>query len=758
MFDSDSLTTKIEKSKTDKNFLPKLVSMNHSISFLNYQKYFLNKEDENLLSEESYEIFGNFNDGNIFYTIENVINEIETTDLIDLIRNPPENVKKFLTLYQNYVSDINFESLAFNWPPPFNYKSIFPMHTKKLHFLLIKMVQMTSFPQKMLHFFMICLVNNKIQTQFTTIEEKKAKEKMNKNKKQSNENQNQQKSLQENKNIYAVCLLSNQPNITYAILNKDKFLHILQLSNQEEITKFRTIFKERISRVKYIRDENSLYFYNSVGQFLTMFPLKDDELCIKWSQVYFKNNQSHLFSFLKNIVEPIPNIIYKGVYQTFLDLDMLVVHALCTPGVVKPSYYNELSKCLIQIGTYQNRLIYYLNSIFSTVFESDIATVDYLCSDECILPYISYNIAIQTETKYKNLFISKLCNYIEEEDQIINPFQNKERLTVVFFTVMKYILDSFDFLSNNFKYLCSMLSSYIILKFNSTEAVIRIISSFFISFVCKFLEDRNNSLKHPNKNYKEIIKLIKLSFSYQKLVPKYQLDSWEERFYHHLYPHVAKFSLSLCNIHGQITLEIPTIQSIYESLKQIIKIVSENNKKISQRIEDLKMKQETQIYSGKTTATSWCFAINISMHFMRLYEKQNSPVLYAPAFPLIFFLNQRINLPDIREPTEGEALDEDQHKQIELINYLKENTKYTESKTKNEIIENSTYEKKLFNQKHDFSYIFNKFYYKQCDEDVLEIIPDNEEESISSRKHEINQEEEDKIQSSDENSQNSDSY
>ena len=98
MFDSDSLTTKIEKSKTDKNFLPKLVSMNHSISFLNYQKYFLNKEDENLLSEESYEIFGNFNDGNIFYTIENVINEIETTDLIDLIRNPPENVKKFLTL------------------------------------------------------------------------------------------------------------------------------------------------------------------------------------------------------------------------------------------------------------------------------------------------------------------------------------------------------------------------------------------------------------------------------------------------------------------------------------------------------------------------------------------------------------------------------------------------------------------------------------------------------------------------------------
>ena len=659
MSDSESLSAKTENEiiEEDHKDFHELKPLNHSFPYVNYREYFLRNEDEELLTEKSFEVFGNFNNENIFHSIKSVIYDIENTELTDLIKNPPENVKKFLTLYRNYVSDINFEPLAFYWPPPFNYESIFPMHTKKLHFLLMRMIQMTSFPQKMLTFFMTCLVDNGIQTRFKTNEEKIQEREIKQNKKKHTKKENQNQFFQENKNIYAMSVLATEPDVVYAILNKDKYLHIMKTNGKNsELT---TVFKERISRVKYVQDENTLEFYNQIAQKLIYFHLNNDDICIKWSNVYDKENPPHFLSFLTDIIDPIPDMISTGVYNSFLDLNMLVTHTLCSPSVVKPNYYYELSDCLITIANYQNRLIYYLNSIFASVFESNMATIDYLCSDECILTYVSSVIASQTEQKYQNLIISKLCNYIENEDSIIDPFQNKDRLTVVFFTVMKYILDSFNYISNNFKHFCAMLSSYITIKFNSTEAIIRIISSCFASFICKRLDNRKESLDKTkaNKNYKEIAKLIKLAFSFQKLVPKYQLDGWEERFYNHLYPKVAKFSLSLCDLQGQITL--PSIKEpISDTINQLIEIIVLNNKHISSKINELAEKQKSKEYNDKTTATSWCFAINLSMHFHKIDEKQ-------------------------------------EHDAIALMEYLYSNSNYTETTAKDEFIANSEYDKEL---------------------------------------------------------------
>ena len=674
--------------------------LSRSLAYVYYNSYCLSQEDSNLLSAENFEIFGEFNGGNIFYTISDIIDNIEATDLIDLIQKPSDIVKNFLSFYRTYTSESNFRPLAFNWPPAFNFQSTFSRHTKLLHLLLLRHLMLTSKPQKMLFFFVTCLVPNTIQTRFQDLEMNSTES--------SDDAENTAKNISQK--MYAASLIQEDPP-KYAILDESKFLYIFEQFD-DPTPGLKCSFHERISRVKFKQETNELLFYNSIAQQIMSLPMNDEKLGERWSNVFNKKERPNFLTFLTKVDDIIPTLIYHGTYQALFDHNMLSVHSLFSPGVVTPSFFSELALSIIDISTYQNRFVFCMNTILSSIFESNISTVEYLCSDDCILKYFSAAIALRTDRIYAKNFGGKLIRYIENEEQELNPFETKNRLTIVFFTTMKYILDSAPLLSDNFKTFCSMVSNYVILKFNSTEAVIRIISSFFCYLFSRFLSDRQKQNPEKSRNLSEIKKLIQNSFNFRPLVPKYQIDGWQERINNHLYPRIAKFALSLCSTSKELQIKSPPIDTAICAIEKVIKIIAANNKAFSKKIEELKKKQETNEFSGKTNATSWCFALNISMHFTKITEMKTNEfqTLYAPAFPILFSLNEKFN----EKGNENEN-------EIE---------RFTEAKTKKQLKNASNREKLLFNQKDIHSFVFNKvFDHIDDNDDVLEILSITEEES-----------------------------
>lgn len=443
------------------------------------------------------------------------------------------------------------------------------------------------------------------------------------------------KTNQSEKSILAASLIQSKPTIKYAVLTENKHLHIYQ--QNENGKELNSLFDNKVARFKINKEgrKKELVAYSTVGRESYRFSFADESLLWKWTRIFNKKPPS-LFEFLTKMDNPIPPLVYQGINNSILSPDMLNVHSLCSPGVIDPKFYDILALSLLDISSYGQKFCPLFNTVLCSIFESPSATVDFICSDKCILKHFAPAVIRRAGQKYTKTFGEKLLNYISDEESL-DVIEDPERVGVVFFSCMKYILDSLGLIPQVFKNMCSMIAQYAIIRFNSTDAVIRVICSFFSYFICEFLNEKAQNEK--KESFAQITKLIKYSFEFTKLTPKFNIGNWQKRIEKNFYPRISKFALSLCEHVGDITIGIPPVDTLVCAIEKIIPIITSENKKLVGRINELSVMQESKSFTGKTNATSWSFAAGISLWFNRANENcASGDELHAPAYPALLVI------------------------------------------------------------------------------------------------------------------------
>ena len=596
------------KENQDPEIPFRIQNMCKSLAFIDYSSLIENEETKKVLTRESYELLGKFNGNNIFDSIADVVAEIDKSEIIELIKNPPKIVLSFTQFFHTYVSKQSILFSSFSWPPCFSFEnSLYSEKAKLLYYILIKMVYDSKSPNKMLVWIMTSLLEN-------------------------------DQKYQSEKVILAASIIQTKPRVKFAVLDEDKHLHIYEPNENGEGLK--SLFDKKVARFKVNDDEFAermdLIAYDTIGREAIRFPLADSLLLPKWERVFSKN-PPFLYEFLTKIEKPVPSLVYQGINKSIMRFDMIYVHAMCSPDVVNPAHYDDLAISLLDVADYGQKFLILFQTVLGSIFENPCATVEFICSDKCILKYFAPAVVLRMDETYTKTFGKKLTDYIGSGKHL-DVMEDSERVGVVFFTCMKYILDSLEFIPTKFKSICALIAQYVAVKFNSVDAVVRVISSFFGYFMFRYLNDI--AAKTGNSSFIEISKLIKTAFGFTKLLPKYNVGDWQKRIEKKFYPKIFSFALSLCDQIGEIALDVPPVGRLVCAIEKIMAIIVSDNKKLVAKTKELLLMNEGKAFRGKTSATSWSFVVGISLWFARANENcADGEKLHAPAFPALLAIS-----------------------------------------------------------------------------------------------------------------------
>ena len=600
---SDSSEKFNEKETQIQNFTNEQRVNKSMRAFFDYKK--VCDEIEPLFNDFSFSALGYFRGKKIIESLPEILQQLDFSTLNLLVTSPPEIIIDFVKFIRENFPEKENDTMAQIWPPRFAINS---PRNKALLLLLIRLVQLSNNPDKTIAWICTCIYKNDWSQQ------------------------------NEQPLVYGVSLLKTQKDSMYMILDKDKAIHVFAEKTEKKKKKkkglsqagtiFKSVFCETAVRVvQSEKNPSQLTFTGITGRIIANLKLVNEQHAQYWLDT-FAGKPPHFFYFLSEIKTIVPSLIYQGIYSAVTRADMLSVHVLLKPGISnsKATRYNILFS-LFDIFNYAQKTILLVKTILAMIFEDPQCSFDNLIGKNELFENLSTLVCGKCGQSYLTGFCSRLYKYIVE-DPYLDSFAKAKRLEVVFFTCLKYILDSYDEIPNTIKQVCSMVACYSNIRFNNINYTIRIVLHFFSNMICNYLDCEYEKTKI--KSLMEVSKMLRYSFKFQHLPPKYDIGNWNTRLEKHFRPKASQFAMLLIHSLCEATYPIPPVNLLIESIEIILNHVVRKNKEIVDSLNSI---------ANGIEFTSTCFGWTLAS-CVSLYFKENiSDEIKPPSFPQMLSLS-----------------------------------------------------------------------------------------------------------------------
>lgn len=407
------------------------------------------------------------------------------------------------------------------------------------------------------------------------------------------------------------------PKALWVALDNDSIIHVFKMNGDDcekiiegKITRF------RLEDKKVIADGIS-------GEVLLKFTPIDSKLSSAWS-VSFDKKRASFPMFMTSYDKVVPPLIMKAYHESITSHDGLVVRSLLANGVCNnlPRLANALLDVFIRDQS--------VHTLLGTIIGYNLAkpksvTLTYVLSSVQFIPHL-YKVYIERFAKdYVNVFLRKLIVYIDSADDLgIEKLDtlNEEKAAKVFFTTLKYIMDSSSLFTPEIRHLVSYIRYYSAIRFNRLAFTYFNIADFIgIKFICGVLENPtlyipDLHLKHPD-NVRGICRLLRIAFKLGTMCgPFERLASWNTRLNNHVYPKLMQFMYSIGDMgKREPKYELTSDSQYAESLHFLMKELAEKHKPFMKELDAIKKSQFPQ-----PGLLGFNFATALCRYFEHIYD------------------------------------------------------------------------------------------------------------------------------------------
>jgi len=535
------------------------------------------------INQETFETLWTNKDKDIFEFAKSVIESVNLEGPEDFSM-PSLNMSLFLQWSSTLLPKKTKTVLSQTWPPVFH-KTI-PNIESYIH-LLLWMIKEASSPEKLIKWLTFGMPSIKLQ----------------------------KGSISSNSIILASSFANSK--------QKDGRPLWAVLTSDHDFLLYRRSLKE-IAQVAQVKASGVSFSNNRViingqnGEEVAAFEPVDPRIATLWTQVFEKKPPSYVM-FLNSFDPVCPSIIYKGYLSSLTSFDGIMIRSLISPGLFPDMY--QLINNLYDVFTYSRQVNHFIGVIVADNFEDPELMIDNVIKHDSPLGNLCKVYFERFGAKYSSIFLPKLISYVgNHEEDLFSGNDQSSQSEIVFFTVLKYILNSLPFIKREIKHLASFLRAYSLVMNNSQGFVVSVLSQFFgIGYICSVFENPKlyfPSLSIPNiRNVTNISNYLKVVFS-MKLFSNEPFSKWNMRLEKHVYPKLEEFLISIADI-GRISpkYEIPSEDSFLKAITFLMLKNAENHSLFLKAIENIKhsKKKHNSIYC-------WNLSIAISNFFKHSFD------------------------------------------------------------------------------------------------------------------------------------------
>ena len=407
----------------------------------------------------------------------------------------------------------------------------------------------------------------------------------------------------------------------WVCLDSDSVIHVYRVAGDE----CEPVIEAKVSRTRS-GEEKKVIVDGISGEEVCRFTPIDAKLSQPWA-VSFDKKRASFPMFMSSYDSVIPPLVYKAYESAFISVDGLMVRGISGRGVIADQH--RLAESLLDLFQHAQCVHQLLATLVGGYLDTPQLTVESTLDDKSTLVAL-YKVYVERfGAQYVTEFLRKLVVYIDKSEEL--NIENMANVNVkksekVFFTVLKYILDSGSLFSSQIRHLASYLREYSTIRFNKTLFTYNMIADFIgIRFICGVLENPTKyipdlQLQHPD-NVRGICRLLRIAFKLGTMGGDYEkFSSWNTRLNKHVYPQLVQFILSIGDIAGKdIVYGIPDDEHYGQALHFLIKEIAEKHKPFMKELEVVK---RASVLPG---LLGYNFATALSEYFVHTYDSQGPP-------------------------------------------------------------------------------------------------------------------------------------
>ncbi|EAY18023.1 hypothetical protein TVAG_113670 [Trichomonas vaginalis G3] len=414
-----------------------------------------------------------------------------------------------------------------------------------------------------------------------------------------------------------LCSVENHGNkALWIALDNDSIIHVYKQVGEE----IEAIIEEKCTRFNV--EDKKVAAYGISGDVLLRFIPIDSKLTQAWA-VSFDKKHASFPMFMTSFDKAIPPLIMKAYNDAITAHDGHMVRAFLGKDVC--NNHPMLAKSLLTLFMHDQSVHTLLATIIGSSFAKPKIDITFLLSSVPFIPHLYKAFIQRFATNYVTDFLRKLIVYIDSSDDLnIEKMDmvNAEKAEKVFFTSLKYIMDTSSLFSNEIRHLVSYIRYFSAIRFNKMSFTYFNIADFIgIRFICGVLENPTQyipdlTLSKPD-NVCGICRLLRIAFKLGQMCGPYEkFASWNNRLNNHVYPKLMHFMYSIGDMgKREPKYEIPSDQEFAEALNFLMKELAEKHKPFMKEL-DL-IKKSSIPYPG---LLGFNFATALCRYFEHFYD------------------------------------------------------------------------------------------------------------------------------------------
>jgi len=577
-----------QKQLSPSTFLNDIKNQN-VIEFDKYPKDFYSK-----LLLKRFETLPMIDNHPILQNYKKYLDVIENTSYDKLFVSSPSEVSIFLEYIKSrLIPKINIPIATF-WPPFIRFAD--PNFELFYHFL-IKMVHESKQPLKVLYWLSVAV--------FPSVFTKPTRPP-----------------------IFAACkcIIPKRKGSFWALIDADGLFHLYTITKGVMVEDL----KAQMLKIRVASDMKTIEVLGQKDMIVSSFQPIDPAQVELWAKVFDKSRPPFPV-YITSFSLPMPDLYYAGVNHFIACSDATAAKALLDHNISNPSTSegHNLVKSLVDVFSYASKI----NSIINTIISQSMESPDFLLAKVLYEPSHMTNLfkilCNDYCGGYINDFLLKIIRYIDSKgDILILDSTNLPNFTVVFFSVIKYILSSASLIPPQIIHFLSVLRSYLCLRINDRSVVYEILSSYFLKgFVCEIIKapetvlPTGQKLTHPQV-FPVFSNLLYEAFSMSEFANVNPLLlQWQSRLNSHVYPKLEEFCYSISVLDADVTYDIPSAERLAKSLEDIMKTIGGHHEKF---VEKYSIINSLENERHLPTLIGWNFATALSSFFKHCWD-QNEP-------------------------------------------------------------------------------------------------------------------------------------
>lgn len=355
---------------------------------------------------------------------------------------------------------------------------------------------------------------------------------------------------------YCKCYVGSSRSTRFAVLTNENIFRLYLLSEKGYIIEKETL----ISSIEVTRNGRDLAVNDLDGEVFVIFTPLCKNMADLWLRVS-KGDHLSLANFFCSYAPNLPDFLLNVMYDALICSDTSIIRSILSDQVTPPVDIDCPAKLDCDIPPLPKNQSTILVSALFDIF-TYCSRVSAFLSLACALSLESFELVsnfLRQPTNFGNLvnviferyggpyyvgFGEKLLQFIKQNNCFSNPCKDMKATVGPFFTCLKYIYNSFDYVPAQTKHLLSIIGSQVMCKSNNVhDTYVSLASAFFMRFLTPMLlhpEIYTSDGTKSNKNVEGFISMLKVITVYGE----FGFEELDSRLKSTIYMNIERFLFS----------------------------------------------------------------------------------------------------------------------------------------------------------------------------------------------------------------------